>query len=232
MLGSKTGCSQARGWFSEYLDGRLKADRARSLEAHLQGCPHCREELDALTQVMHLMRSLPVVAAPRSFALRRDMAPAAPAASAYSRRGWTWAWGLATAAASLALAFFVAGDVAGFLPHESAVSPAPSAMVAPVVSPSPEIVPAPEVPLRAMEAIPGDADAPLPPAVEPDVVIEASPLEKIAVEAAPALPAADEPAVATGGWPLLQIELALTGLTLVLISATAYSFRRRRTGSG
>ena len=229
MFGNKKGCSQVRDWLSEYLDGVLKADRARALEAHLEGCSRCRDELASLAQGTHLLRSLPVVAAPRSFVLRPDVAPAA---RALPRKGWTWTWGLAAAAASLALAFFVAGDVTGFLPEKTAVSPAPSALVAPVVSPSPDQAQDVVAPLRAAEAIPGDAEAPLPPAEEPDLAAEPAPLEKTAVEPAPALPAAAEPDVATGGWPLLQIELALAGLTLVLISATAYYFRRRRTGSG
>ena len=41
-------CRQAVDLMAEYLDGRLDADQARRLEAHLAGCPHCSEYLAQL----------------------------------------------------------------------------------------------------------------------------------------------------------------------------------------
>lgn len=65
------------GDLSAYLDGRLEdAVRAR-LEAHLAGCPTCRQALEELRAVRQALRELPRTAAPRSFALREaDVRPA------------------------------------------------------------------------------------------------------------------------------------------------------------
>ncbi|MBI4297580.1 MAG: zf-HC2 domain-containing protein [Chloroflexi bacterium] len=130
----KIGCPQVRKWLSEYLDGAMRAEQVQAVEAHLEGCPQCREELASLSEAVFLLRSLPGAALPRSFTLSSEMVLATPATS-------RWAWGLAAAMASLALAFFLAGDLAGFLPQGTVALPTPS--------------PAPtEAGLRTLEAAP------------------------------------------------------------------------------
>ena len=39
-------CRQARRWMERAFDGRLGIDEDFLLEAHLEGCPRCREEAD------------------------------------------------------------------------------------------------------------------------------------------------------------------------------------------
>ncbi|MBI4198233.1 MAG: zf-HC2 domain-containing protein [Chloroflexi bacterium] len=60
-----------RARLSAYIDGRLSPGERSALEAHLAGCEPCRKELAELTSVVALLRSVPQVAAPRSFTLRQ-----------------------------------------------------------------------------------------------------------------------------------------------------------------
>src|SRR5687768_7268311 len=59
---------------SAYLDGELAASAAARLESHLTGCERCREARDGFIEVKAAVHALPVVAAPRSFALGPEMA--------------------------------------------------------------------------------------------------------------------------------------------------------------
>ena len=43
---------------SAHLENRLSARAAAQLEAHLDACPACREERDALDRTVHLLRGL------------------------------------------------------------------------------------------------------------------------------------------------------------------------------
>ena len=61
---------------SAFLDGELVPAERERVEAHLATCERCREELAELSQTVGLLRRLPAVAAPRSFAI--DPASVAP----------------------------------------------------------------------------------------------------------------------------------------------------------
>ena len=52
---------------SDYLDGELPEAERIALEAHLQGCASCTEELDSLRATVQLLQRMPEVEAPRSF---------------------------------------------------------------------------------------------------------------------------------------------------------------------
>ncbi|MFH1140392.1 MAG: zf-HC2 domain-containing protein [Chloroflexota bacterium] len=54
---------------SAYVDGHLEPPRRDALEIHLARCTFCQEELVALRGVVALLRRVPQVEAPRSFAL-------------------------------------------------------------------------------------------------------------------------------------------------------------------
>jgi anti-sigma factor RsiW len=61
---------------SAYADGELSPDERREVEAHLQTCVECREELAGLRQVKHLIGQLPEREAPQEVwqGLRRRIA--------------------------------------------------------------------------------------------------------------------------------------------------------------
>src|SRR3990172_9773502 len=65
-----------RGRLSAYLDGRLQPPERQGLEQHLEGCPSCREELEALRTTVALLRRMPQAPVPRSFSLAEAPAPA------------------------------------------------------------------------------------------------------------------------------------------------------------
>ena len=58
---------------SGYIDGELPEAERIALEAHLQGCDSCTEELESLRATVQILRRMPEVEAPRSFRI----APAA-----------------------------------------------------------------------------------------------------------------------------------------------------------
>ncbi|MGQ9889520.1 MAG: anti-sigma factor family protein, partial [Aggregatilineales bacterium] len=59
---------------SAYLDGALSERERATLEVHLQAEPALRAELDSLRQTVALVRGLPRLQAPRSFALTPEQA--------------------------------------------------------------------------------------------------------------------------------------------------------------
>ncbi len=63
-------CEQFRERFSEYIDGELDERRRDALEAHLEGCPACREELEGWRRTLDAVGGLPRRAAPEGFADR------------------------------------------------------------------------------------------------------------------------------------------------------------------
>ncbi len=96
---------------SPYVDGRLTPREVVRLEAHLDSCGDCRNELDELRATASALRDLPDVEAPRSFVLtpqmleRRAMtpAPSVPPLAVGMR--------LASAAVAVVLAVVVIGDL-------------------------------------------------------------------------------------------------------------------------
>ena len=91
---------------SAYVDGEVTAEEAREVEELLASSGDARRELAELQATVDLVRGLPELALPRSFAL--DAAP---------KKGWTLWWpsvrmtGLATSVATMLLVGLVAGDM-------------------------------------------------------------------------------------------------------------------------
>jgi hypothetical protein len=163
---------------SAYLDGELSsADKAR-VEKHLEQCEACAENLATLRKTVSLLKELPTVQAPRSFAVRRtavEVKRAAPPA---------WGYGLlkgATALAALLLVLLIGGDLALHFvgaPMAYFAPAAPAAEVALAPSVEPEMAPAPaeEEPLlgqtKATEP-PENAEQAPAPAAEPTEAVGA-----------------------------------------------------------
>lgn len=104
-------CQDREELLNPYLDGELDAARRSAVDAHLQGCPDCRE---ALTQYQALSRALqaPELRYPAGELLRQRIKAQLAKADARERRPAWPAWGGAIAAGVLAVALFW-----NFLPH-------------------------------------------------------------------------------------------------------------------
>ena len=91
---------------SAYVDGEVTAEEAREVEELLASSEDARRELAELQATVDLVRGLPELELPRSFAL--DAAP---------KKRWTLSWpsvrmtGLATSVATMLLVGLVAGDM-------------------------------------------------------------------------------------------------------------------------
>jgi hypothetical protein len=96
---------------SAYLDNMLSERARRRLEAHLDACQACRQELAELRSAVEALGSLPMAEVPRSFALAA--APVAEAGRRPAVRRLEFGLRLATATAAFALALVVIGDLAG-----------------------------------------------------------------------------------------------------------------------
>ena len=163
---------------SAYVDGEVTAEEAREVEELLASSEDARRELAELQATLDLVRGLPDLGLPRSFAL--DAAP---------KKRWTLWWpsvrmtGLATSVATMLLVVLVAGDMLDLLgqaqtmydeeyasdstfvthaaPASAAESAAMAAMDAPA-SPEPEAVV-----MKSLTTQEESADAPAAPAAAP-----------------------------------------------------------------
>ena len=96
---------------SAYVDDMLSEGARRRLEAHLDSCEACRQELAELRATVEVLGSLPMAEAPRSFTLAA--APAAEVRPRPAARRLEFGLRLATATAAFALALVMIGDFAG-----------------------------------------------------------------------------------------------------------------------
>lgn len=125
---------------SAYLDGELSAQEKASVEEHLEKCRDCSDSLSTLRQTVALLKELPAVPAPRSFALRPTVVKPKVRAAPPS-----WGYGLlkgSTALAALLLILLIGGEVAtqfmvGFpIGAPAPVPPAQERAVAPSAMPT------------------------------------------------------------------------------------------------
>lgn len=116
---------RAKQLLSAYIDGELSGEEATLVEKHLRHCSACTHDLESLHQTVNLVRKLPAVSPPRSFAISHLVLPERPWA-----RGYVYLRG-ATALAALFLIVLLAGDF-GFqyllAPRMAAPAPRPMAL--------------------------------------------------------------------------------------------------------
>jgi len=177
---------------SAYLDGVLPQRARRRLDAHLDSCQACHQELTELRSTVEALGSLPMAEVPRSFAL--SAAPIAEVRPRPTARRLEFGLRLATATAAFALTLVLIGDFAG-LPGAgekeemrggllSAAQETPAAMEAAPAAPDIKSI-QPEEPLFGQYGPSGDVSPPETPAAE----TEAPPVETPAAEG---MAAADE----------------------------------------
>lgn len=139
---------------SAYIDGELTTRERTRVEQHLKECQACAEDLRTLRQTVALLKELPVIPAPRSFAVRPRVAKFRPAPAPSA-----WGYGLlkgATAIAALMLALLIGGDLALHVFGGPLVSLAPAALapevaLAPSYEPYMEPAPAEEAPMLGQD---------------------------------------------------------------------------------
>ena len=179
-----------RTLLSSYIDGEVSAPEATRLEKHLSECEECRRELETLTATVHLLRELPELEPPRSFA------PESVAAPPEVARGYVWVPRLATSlAAGLLVVVLLLGDVSGVLNQSDKAVTATAALDSAAA----------DVPAAAPMPAPAMAAAAAPPPGQPkeEVVVEgeeetevAAPVPAAASVPAPAMAAAAAPPAA------------------------------------
>lgn len=124
-------CSTARKWISDYLDGELKAEEERKIEAHLKACVGCQEFLEDLKAITGAAKGLPMVepsaAAWRRIATGMEKTSREQASRREKRSSWApWLWPspvLRYALASLMALVIVGGLVIGLKPWRGWLPP-------------------------------------------------------------------------------------------------------------
>ena len=213
-----------RTLLSSYVDGQVSDAESRRVEMHLAGCDECRKDLEDLRATVGLLKRLPELEVPRSFALQSEPAPVRDTGT------FVWTSGLATSMAALVLVAVLLGDVLGLLtqagqidvkdvrePTGALAATAPAAAVAaPASAPAPAAAPlAPDLPAFALEApaAPQAAAAPRAP-LAPEVLVPAQPApqprEAAAASRAAAQPEAAAAAIAPAAAPEEPVPAPLT----------------------
>ena len=190
--------ARLRELLSAYIDGEVSASETLRVEEHLARCQECRDELASLRSTVGLLRRLPELAVPRSFAL----------SEAPQRRPTptiVWTARLATSAAAVLLVALLLGDIVGLVGQqrtlEDAVSRAevqapgaPAPMAAAAQRPEAAVRDIPKATAPELESAPAPA-APAPAAPAPAQAFAALPAPTPTAAAAPSL-AAPAPAPA------------------------------------
>jgi anti-sigma factor (TIGR02949 family) len=70
MKGEKMKCSHVRNMISQYVDDELTPDEKKLFTSHIENCPACKEELEAIQSVHHLFAATETYPAPLGFATR------------------------------------------------------------------------------------------------------------------------------------------------------------------
>lgn len=94
---------------SSYIDGQVTESEVAHVEAHLEGCEPCRQELDLLKATISLFAELPELEVPRSFALSE-----APVVVRQQPR-FVIATRFAASAAALLFVAVLVGDATGLI---------------------------------------------------------------------------------------------------------------------
>ena len=84
----KNQCHKVQGLLSPYIDGQIGSSERDRVESHLEECQVCRRELESLRATVNLLHRVVIVSPPRSFALAEIEANRRPAA--FNRESPQW----------------------------------------------------------------------------------------------------------------------------------------------
>jgi len=65
----KKECDRVRELLSPYIDDELHSEERLKVQAHLESCQSCREELESIRETVSLIRGMPVIEPRRSFTI-------------------------------------------------------------------------------------------------------------------------------------------------------------------
>lgn len=247
-IGRKRECRKVRGKLSEYIDDRLSIEEIDAVASHLETCGACSKELETLRMTVRLLNQVPMVPAPRSFAIReaetgKEKVPEprrwgglrpvpvfavsgidSARASIFDPQRLRWLRP-ATAVAAAALVLLLMLDFLQVVPHggwleDSGVlnGPPPQYMLAP----SPDIEDG-GVKIGDNESV---LATPIPaPSVGREATSDDMPSEWLSIGAGEGVEFADK---TEGGWPMRQIEIAIGALFFTLVGMVLFTRRQRR----
>ncbi len=148
-MARQTDHHRAKDLISAYLDQQVTAEEKQFFELHIAACADCRAQLEATRSMVAALRAMPVVKAPRSFVLPREMAKQ-PKRSIFA---WYPALRLATALAAIAFVVLFAGDVLINRTDSGGTAlSVPAAAPAPLLEQATEVMPAPAATIVAQAA--------------------------------------------------------------------------------
>jgi hypothetical protein len=183
---------------SAYVDGELSPREKRRVEEHLKECRACSESFTTLRQTVALLKELPVLTAPRSFAIRPAVVRPKPV-----RAPSAWGYGLlrgATALATLLLVLLIGADVGlrfvgvTSLGTWAPAAPAPEVALAPLTEPTMMAAPTEDEQMLGQTGATEPVEAP----ASPENAQESAPPAAAPAEAADAL---QEPQETAGAPP-------------------------------
>jgi hypothetical protein len=137
--------NRAEELISAYLDKRVSAEEQSFFERHIASCADCRAQLETTRSMIAALKAMPVLKAPRSFVLPRELARQSAAQPQRSFLSLYPALRLATVIAAMAFAVLFAGDLLINQMSGAAQQPAPT-------SPGSVVMQAPEQPPTAPQA--------------------------------------------------------------------------------
>jgi predicted anti-sigma-YlaC factor YlaD len=148
--------NRAEDLISAYLDQQVTAEEKQFFELHMAACADCRAQLEATRSMVAALKAMPIVKAPRSFVLPREMAKQ-PKRSIFA---WYPTLRLATALAAIAFVVLFAGDMLISRSGSGGV-----ALSVPMAAPAPQLEQATTAmrvaaPTAVAQAAPTEAPAP------------------------------------------------------------------------
>jgi anti-sigma factor RsiW len=211
--GRKRRCHKVRGMLSEYIDNYLDSEDRGVVEHHLGICESCSNELESLQMTVRLLKQVPQVPAPRSFAIS-EVETGRVSVFEPRRLGWLRP---ATAFATVALIALLIVDFLQVVPHDHIM-----------LSPTPQ---GEEYMLDSRGGEPAETLSE--PTPEPAPVIgEEAPTEDInsGVTGMGVTYGGEEEVSgeSEAGWPLRQLEIAIGVLVFALVALMLFARRQRR----